>query len=147
MLSNAFMKPKASILISSVTFGDDLWQNLYATLLLLCLCACMCAVGSDVLASCVAAFLHLSMAAYVVSSLLRPDGTARRLPAKLLLTNFQTSSMAMRCSSLSRRMASCTFAMFRRTDVQALSSSRNVRAMHDHVGLGLGLGHMAYSHS
>ena len=47
--------------------------------------------------------------------------TARcRLPAKLLLTNFQTSSMATRCSSLSRRMASCTYAMFRRTALHAI---------------------------
>ena len=49
------------------------------------------------------------------------DRTARRrLPAKLLLTNFQTSSRAMRRSSLSRRMASCTYAMSRRTALHAM---------------------------
>ena len=97
---------------------------LAGALLLFPSCACMCVVGSDVLASCIAAFLHLSMAEYVVSSLLRALTARCRLPAKLLLSNFQTSSMAMRCSSLSRRMASCTYAMFRRTALHACSGTQ-----------------------
>ena len=88
--------------------------------------------------------------------------TARcRPPAKLLLTNFQTSSMAMRCSSLSRRMASCTFAMFRRTAHHATfrhsaphatserCTTMPLRGVHDLLspadpGLGLRLDHMGY---
>ena len=81
-------------------------------------CACMCAVGSDVLDSCILELLHLSMAEYVVSSLLRPDGTVQTTSQVALdqLPNL----IAMRCSSLSRRMASCTFAMFRHTALHAV---------------------------
>ena len=99
-------------------------------------CACMCAVGSDVLASCIAAFLHLSMAEYVVSSLLRPDGTVQTTSQVTLdqLPNFiNGNEMQLFVQTHGLVHLRNVQAHSSSRDVEALSSSRNVRAMRDHA--------------
>ena len=93
-------------------------------------------VGSDVLASCIAALLHLSMAEYVVSSLLRPDGTAQTTSQVTLeqLPNFiNGNEMQLFVQTHGLVHLRNVQAHSSSRDVQALSSSSNVRAMHDHA--------------
>ena len=99
-------------------------------------CACMCAVGSDVLDSCILALLHLSMAEYLVSSLLRPDGTVQTTSPVTLdqLPNFiNGNEMQLFVQAHGLVHLRNVQAHSSSRDVRALSSSRNVRAMHDHV--------------
>ena len=107
-----------------------------ACCLLVSSCACICAVGSDVLGSCISAFLHLSMAEYVVSSLLRPDGTVQTTSQVTLdqLPNFiNGNEMQLFVQTHGLVHLRNVQAHSSSRDVWALSSSRNVRAMHDHV--------------
>ena len=94
------------------------------------------AVGSDVLAFCIAALLHLSMAEYVVSSLLRPDGMVQSTSQVTLdqLPNFiNGNEMQLFVQTHGLVHLRNVQAHSSSRDVRALSPSRNARAMHDHV--------------
>ena len=107
MLSNVFMKSRASTLTSYETSGDELHQNLhveplcafglFVASLLVHLCDCVHVCSWLGLCGCllVGAFLCLGMAVYMVTSLLRPDGTVQTT-SQVTLDQFPSFTKGMR---------------------------------------------------